>query len=360
MLIDQLDIYKFRNISQARASLHKFNLILGPNGGGKTSVLEAIYFLSSCKSFRTTQINTLIQNQEQETIIRAATKTGNVGLQRHRNAKVSIRKDNNNVNKISEITRLLPVHVVEPNSVSFVEGSPSERRKFLDFSMFHVEHLYLNTFKAFANSLKQRNAILRKGGSLSDLKYWNPIYIESAWSLNVLRKRLYDEVIAPGIRATLEFLGEDLDVAFEYSDGCKSAQNQDEFLRFLEQSLEQDTKFKSTQLGPHRADIILKSKGKIAKDYLSRGQKKLLTYGVRLAPALMLNKRRDSSGIILIDDMPSELDKNSIIKVCSLLKEVSIQTALTAVDTESEQTKTIKEMLEPEMFHVEHGVLKNI
>lgn len=360
MTVSQVDIFNLRNITETSLKLTKSNLLLGKNGSGKTSVLEALHLLSYGKSFRSNSIDSVIQHDKGHLVVRGVVDDVSVGVQRYKSGKYSIRYGGTNITKVSELSRMLPIHVVEPNSIAIVEGAPSERRRFLDFSMFHVEHSYLEILKGFNASLKQRNALLKlQSGGDKQLSYWNSVFAENAWNLNVVRKKLFDQVLLPGFLQAKDLLLADLDITFEYQDGCKNAESHEDFCRYLDEGLSQDLKFKATQIGPQRADILLKYKGKLAKDYLSRGQKKLLTYGVRLAPALMLRNQDKNVGLILIDDMPSELDEVSAGKVCQLVMDIKAQAILTAVDETNNQTRIIKETLNPTMFHVEHGTVKS-
>lgn len=360
MSLHSLNIHNFRNIIDARLSLDKSTLLVGKNGSGKTSVLEAIYMLAYGKSFRNTNAESVINREQQSLVVSGVLDDGRkLGIERQRNGKFSIRLNGEAVNKISELSRLSPTHVIEPNAVVIVEGAPTERRRFLDFTMFHVEHSYLEIHKRFSNALKQRNAILKEPQSArSQLLYWNRLYIESAWALLQLRQSLFDEFLHPGFKETAKFLMDE-EIEYVYLDGSKSAKTKEEFESLLEESLELDLRYRTSQLGPHRADILLKHKGKLAKDYLSRGQKKLLTYGVRLAPPLMLKRLERPMGQILIDDMPSELDVQSVSKVCSLLQHINTKTVLTAVDETNQQVDIIRNNLNPQMFHVEHGVVSS-
>lgn len=339
--------------------LAQSNLLVGLNGSGKTSVLEAIHLLAYGKSFRGNAIDQVIQHDEKDLVVSSRFEQYQVGIQRFRSGKFSIRLNGEDLNRVSELSRLLPTHIIEPNSIQLVEGAPAERRRFLDFTMFHVEHSYLEKHKRFTDALKQRNALLKASPhqQARQLDYWNKLYTEAAWDLHRIRLQLFNDLLMPVIHQCCRLMMSSSDISVEYADGCRSPADLDEFEKELNRYQEQETRFKTTQLGPHRADILLKHKGKLAKDYLSRGQKKLLTYGVRLAPALLLQGQNLPVGQILIDDMPSELDENSVARVCELLKQIGAQTILTAVDETNQQVKIIRDHLTPKMFHVEHGTI---
>ena len=356
-MLSQLDIYRFRNISEAHLSLAHNNLLVGLNGSGKTSVLEAIHLLAYGKSFRHCSIESVITHNEKDLIVSGRFDGEKAGVQRLRNGTFSVRLNGEDIGRVSELSRRMPTHVIEPNSVQLVEGSPSERRRFLDFTMFHVEHNYLEKHKRFMEALKHRNALLKESSSSSrqQMPYWTQLYADAAWELHATRERLFSELLLPSIQRCCDVLLPDENLELIYDGGCRQASDPEEFKAQLVKTAHQDVRFKATQVGPHRADILLKYNGKLAKDYLSRGQKKLLTYGVRLAPALMLQRVNATVGKILIDDMPSELDEISVRKVCDLLTQIESQTILTAVDETNRQVQIIREQLNPKMFHVEHG-----
>jgi DNA replication and repair protein RecF len=358
-MLSKIDIYRFRNIREAHLALTNANLLAGLNGSGKTSVLEAFHLLAYGKSFRGSGIDAVIQRGSDDLVVSAKFGDQVAGIQRVRNGQVSVRLNGESLERVSELSRLLPTHVIEPNSVLLVEGSPSERRKYLDFTMFHVEHDYLNKHRQFTDALKQRNALLKHPhGEVSNQKpYWDELYGNVAWALHETRVRLFEEVVYPHIKLCLERLLPEVPIDLQYESGCRGTKSYEEFRDALRRSADQEQRFKATQLGPHRADILFKHNEKLAKDYLSRGQKKLLTYGVRLAPTTMLQQQNKLVGQVLIDDMPSELDEHSVEKVCDLLGKIDGQVLLTAVDETNRQVEIIDEMLTPKMFHVEHGVV---
>lgn len=364
MSLTRLDIFNIRNIRRASLNPSQNNLIFGNNGAGKTSVLEAIYLLSNGKTFRAGAMENLISHGQEECIVSGKWDDKSIGIERHKSGLIKMRVNSQNVKRVSELSRIIPVHIIDPNAIELVEGSPNERRRFLDFTMFHVEHSYLEVLKNFQNALKQRNALLKQiltdRAKLKDLEYWDNLYVGYAVALNRMRHETFYDVLVPWIKEVTDYLLPEFEISTTLIDGCKEYREEEDFRKELNRSRDQDLKYKSTQLGPHRADIILKYKGKLAKDYLSRGQKKLLTYGVRLAPAMMLKKKKYEIGQILIDDMPSELDVNSVEKICQVLLQIEGQNTLTAVDRSNSQTQVICHYLRPTMFHVEHGGLEAI
>ena len=163
MRLTQLNITNFRNIDNAELTpVHGVNLIIGDNASGKTSLLEAIYYLSHVRSFRTQHVTDLIQRQNPylqlvaniETI---EEKTIPLGIRRSRN-KSQIRVNKQPVKRVSDIAAQFPVLAIHPDSYKLITGSASQRRQYLDWGVFHVEHGFFQAWQRFKKALAQRNA----------------------------------------------------------------------------------------------------------------------------------------------------------------------------------------------------------
>ena len=159
MPISTLEITNVRNLQRAQLECSlESNLIIGPNGSGKTSLLESIVILSQGKSFRNSQkksiifegnsnltISALIENELNKQSIQGI----RVGISKFSNGKTLAKIAGEKVPRISEITSVLPVCVIEPNSTEIVEGSPSLRRQVWDWGMFHVEPDFVKHWRVF-------------------------------------------------------------------------------------------------------------------------------------------------------------------------------------------------------------------
>ena len=363
MPIHTLEITNVRNLQRAKleCSQHS-NLIIGPNGSGKTSLLESIVILSQGKSFRNSQKKSVIFEGNTNLTVTALlqdkssndpTHQTRVGISKFSNGRTLAKIASEKVQRISEITSLLPVCVIEPNSTEIVEGGPGLRRQVLDWGVFHVEHDFVKHWRIFTSALKQRNALLKnKRADLSQLQYWDELIVPAAEEITRLRRRYFDD-FAEELSSSLEYFFEDGAVSVDVLDGWDSGEG---YLACLNGNIEKDKRYGFTSIGPHKADLEIRSGGHIAKDYLSRGQKKLAVYAIRLAQVSHYQKRSGKRVSLLLDDLPSELDKNNCEKVCERIKRLECQVFITSIDT-SNLNNMIIDALSPKLFHVKHGTV---
>ena len=145
MSLSHLSLNNFRNIEALTLEpVNGINIIYGENGSGKTSLLEAIYFLSHGKSFRTAKHKNIIQHQQDKFVIHGRKALHDlsipIGISKNQAGETSLKIQGKTSRKISELAQLVPVQVITPESYSLFFGGPKERRKFLDLGLFHVEH----------------------------------------------------------------------------------------------------------------------------------------------------------------------------------------------------------------------------
>ncbi|OUS06448.1 hypothetical protein A9Q81_02665 [Gammaproteobacteria bacterium 42_54_T18] len=363
MPIHKLEITNVRNLQRAQLECSlQSNLIIGPNGSGKTSLLESIVILSQGKSFRNSQKKSTIFEGNTNLTVTAllcdqissqSNHEIRVGISKFANGKTLAKIASEKVQRISEITSLLPVCVIEPNSTEIVEGSPGLRRQVLDWGVFHVEHDFVKHWRVFTAALKQRNALLKnKKSDLSQLRYWNELLAPAAEQITQLRRRYFSD-LEEELISSLQYFFQDDSVTVEILDGWDSTAS---FLDCLNGNIEKDQRYGFTTEGPHKADFEIRSNGYLAKDYLSRGQKKLAVYAIRLAQVAHYQKVCGKRVSLLLDDLPSELDKSNCEKVCKELQRLECQVFITSIDT-SNLNNMIIDTLSPKLFHVKHGTV---
>ena len=143
MFIESLNLSHFRNFKEVATSPDRhINLITGSNGSGKTSLLEAIYLLGFGRSFRPGGFRQLINEHADQFTIFCRTENHSIGVRRTTSGDQTLRLDNANATKMSEVARLVPVQLLTPESVDILLEGPSLRRQFLDWGVFHVEHSF--------------------------------------------------------------------------------------------------------------------------------------------------------------------------------------------------------------------------
>lgn len=326
-MLVELRIQSLRNLTTLNLEPHeRFNLFSGPNGVGKTALLEAICLLSSGYSFRTREIAPLIQHDQPcLTLFSKLVDGQTISLQKSHDTATQVRLNGQTCSRASELAVLLPSQVVYQDIFEIIDAGPAVRRKVLDWGMFHVKQNYHDVWKQYRQALKQRNALLKTGAPYTQIQPWDKTLTELAWPLHTARLD-YVEQLLPVFQ---EKLAEVSDVAcsLNYEKGWKG----DDLEAVLKQSYEQDRQRRYTQHGPHHADLaLLVDSGKM-KHYLSRGQQKILLLALKLAQAQLLPK----PCLFLWDDVVSELDHDHLGRLAGLIQGTVGQFFLTGIDIKS-------------------------
>lgn len=362
MFLKKVHATQFRNLAEFKIDLSKdINIVTGNNAAGKTSLLEAISYLVSGRSFRASKHHLLVRHQSNDFVLFGefsdSTKLGvsyNIS-DKHKRIKVN----GEVARSLSKVASLYPVQVLSPESYHLVDSGPLERRKYLDWILFHVEHSYQESWNHFYKLLKQRNAYFRlnpRSDFTAELRYWNERYIDAAETVNELRYTIAKELL-PVIRSILsdvkfEYIN-DLNISY-YSGYTGSLKDK------LTESLERDILSGNTQYGPHKADLRMKIGKYLAKDILSRGQKKLLVNSLYLAQTKILKEKSQKDSLFIVDDFSSELDKsNQLVLVQALRKQKNVQIILSCLQADM-LTSLIKGYNDVKMFHVEQGEIKEV
>lgn len=356
MRLKQLHIKNFRNIENIQLTpVQGVNLIIGDNASGKTSLLEAIYYLSHIRSFRTPNVTDLILRNSPYLQLVANIETSNsliipFGIRRSRN-KSEIRVNKQPVKRVSDIAAQFPVLSIHPDSYKLITGSPSYRRQYLDWGVFHVEHGFFKSWQRFKKALLQRNAALKSKQQLDICQLWNSEICLTANYIDKLRQQ-YIKKLAPYLQALNHqfFLGDIVEI--EYKRGWH---DDTELSELLTDNLYKERLKGYTSYGPHRAEISIKVNGQSAQTCISRGQQKTLVALMRLAQAQQFTESTGKSCVLLYDDLAAELDTKHRNLILDVLSNMNIQLFLTAIE---ESQIDLSAWLVKKMFHVEHGQLK--
>lgn len=349
MRLGRVDIADFRCIEKARLEFGpRCNLIVGPNGSGKTSLLEAVGFLSRGRSFRGTRTDGLVRHGAGHFMVAARVIRGEqqhrLGIEAGRGHLVA-RVDQRPAESLAGLAECLAVQVIDPEIHRLVSDGPDVRRRFLDYGVFHVEHGFLEAWRRYRRALRQRNAALRDGIGDEVLTAWEPELVSAGQAVDGLRRqhlsRLAAEFTDLGNRLT------GAEVGCEYRSGWG---DEPEFAEALERARDRDREQGTTTVGPHRADVRLIYRGRSARQQVSRGQQKLFGAALVLAQTRAMTELRGDAPVLLVDDPAAELDGDSLSRLMAAVLETDGQLVVTAL-TGAALT------LPPEtaMFHVEHG-----
>ena len=358
MSLQKLDLYHVRNIE--RASLYpspKINLIFGSNASGKSSLLEAIHLLGRANSFRSTTVKNVIHFAYNDLIVSGKVYFSNghvstLGIQ-HDGKNAQIRIDEESKHSRSELAYALPLQLIHPKSYQLLDAGPQLRREFIDWGVFNQHTDFLNQWRHFKKALSQRNALL-KIRRVKELNVWDHEFQQYGTIVANYRTQYLAELTPFFLTIAQHFLElENLEL--------KLVQGWDEdslLLDKLIEDLEKDLRYGFTHSGPHRADFQLLIQSRKAKDFVSRGQLKLLVLSLKLAQVEHLLNNGFQSGCVLIDDAVAELDLASRRKLLELLAGMDVQVFMTA--TEQNEFGDLAGIGEYKMFHVKHGVVSEV
>lgn len=356
MFLSCLHIDNFRNFGHNQIEFNSScNLFYGNNGSGKTSILEAIYYLILGRSFRSHLLRRITKYQtdgfrlfgkinQQHNIIP-------VGIERSLTNSKRIRISGEDVASVIEITKLLPLQLLNQNSYSLLDGGPKIRRQFIDWGLFHVEQNFLTLWRRTERVIEQRNAAIRSGSSKDHIRAWDGELSELGVKIHQLREQ-YIAGLLPIIATILQQLLQNIAIDIRYFAGWNIESSLTEILA---NNITSDLSVGYTTAGPHRADLRITVNKVPVKDALSRGQQKLLAYGMQIAQGILLKNLTSKNCIYLIDDLPAELDEQKRSLIAGILLDLDSQIFVTGLS--SQNLADFVDTQSYSMFHVEHGVI---
>ena len=328
-----------------------YNLIYGANASGKTSLLEALAYLGRGKSFRGAPVTSLIQHGQQEFVLFGKIDRGeqesSVGVRNSREG-LEVRMDGDTVGGGAALAEALPLQIIDPDVHNLVSGGPEERRRFLDWIAFHVEHDFLPSWRRFRRALKQRNAALKADGA--GIEPWNAEFVDLGLRVDRARRAVLEICVG-----RLEEQGGVLlegAVRFEYRAGWSADKG---LAQALADSYDRDLQQGSTQVGPHRADIKLIYDERQARRLVSRGQQKLLACSMVLAATEVVQTHLARPMLLLLDDPAAELDADSLHRLMTQVFGLGAQIIATSLVPD-----VLTFPQQPAVFHVEQGALRQI
>jgi len=348
------------------------NIIHGANGSGKTSLLEAMSVLAHGRSFRTRKYRNLIHREKDQFVVFGRIDHGagdggrqsTIGVSRNRQGASRIKLDGATVNTAHELAQNLPLLCVNSTSFNLLEGGPIERRMFFDWLVFHVKHEFGDLWKQYTKCIKQRNSLLRRDNiRYSDLQPWDTEIAKLAVTIENMRAAFLP-VFSQYINEYLtqcDLADAVFDVSYsngwlvgERSTSWECSVKQVESLLFSR--FEKDKSQGFTTIGSHKSDLKMTVSGKPAGEILSRGQQKVLIMALFFAKAHVFKAETGMLPVLLLDDLPAELDQTHLTLLGQWLHELNVQVFISSVESEPllSAWQNLK-LNTPRMFHVKHG-----
>lgn len=351
MTIERFSAERFRCLTEFEFEPGpSFNLVYGANASGKTSLLEALAYLGRGKSFRGASVTELIQHGTRDFVLRGTVasdgRSVRMGVRNSREG-LEVRIDGETAGGAAALVDALPLQVIDPAVHDLVAGGPDQRRRFLDWLTFHVEHGYATVWRQFRRALKQRNAVLKTEPASAALAPWDAEFAALAARVDEARGRAFQTA-----RAALSARADELldgAVDFEYRRGWPEDAS-------LEQTLQdnhrRDLASGSSQFGPQRADLALRFDARVARRLVSRGQQKLLASALIFGSVETVQQTLGRRLLLLLDDPAAELDTDSIQRLMTAAVSLDCQIVATSL-----QRDALAMPPETRVFHVEHGRL---
>ena len=330
MILKTLRLHNFRNYSDETFSFGpKLNIIHGGNAQGKTNLLEAIYLLSTGKSFRTPHLHELIMEgksffQLEAEIVRDLV-AQTIIIYFDENQKKAL----HNSNVLPSFTTLLgifPSVLHAPSDVELISGLPVLRRRFMNLHLAQHDPVYVHHLSRFSKALKQRNFLL-KTQNLNSIDVWENEMAKSASYLTLKRGKMIAQLNGPAnqITQTLSNDGEEVTIRYTPALLCDTDMKStyETYIKQLEKCRKKDLILKTTTLGPHRDDFICYIDKKQAKSFASEGQKRCLVSALKLSEYTLLCEKLQSPAIMNIDDIGIHLDEERQNKLRALIKNLN-------------------------------------
>lgn len=358
MHLSRLVINSFRNLRNVDLDLSpSFNFLVGENGSGKTSLLEAIFYLGHGRSFKSHISNRIIHYEEPHFTLFGQIEEGqyawSLGLQKSRTGDTLLKINGEDGKKISDLAHLLPMQVITPEGLSLLNGGPSYRRAFLDWGLFHQHAEFYTHWVNLKRLMKQRNSALLQARSHVDLKHWDLELARLTHHVSQLRAE-YAEALRPEIEKTCRFFLPELEISVSFHQGWEKGRD---YAEVLAESFERDRSVGYTMVGAQKADFRFKAQGLPVEDVLSRGQLKLLMCALRLAQGEYLVAQKQRQCLFLIDDFASELDPTKRALLAERLRQSQAQVFVTAITPEQLEQMHWGEAQQDKLFSVRQGCI---
>lgn len=349
MIIQRLQGEGIRNLAPFCLSCDPWrNAFFGGNGAGKTSVLEALYFLSRGATFRGRKLGPMCQMGSDDCWVRAfgVTESGRP-WRRQRVSRKQGRSTGSDLKDAGLGARDLAVRLVGDSVYLLVEGAPELRRRFIDWNLFHVEPRYADVIRAYRRTLEQRNAWLRGGGK--GMPIWDEAYVSYCREVDE-RRREYCELLNGAVVQVLEQLDQSpTEFRIKYASGFNAKSLEDDLTKMVSADLKRGFTF----LGPDRADLQMELDGKPGLG--SRGENKLRAVILQVAANFVKSgvlAGGDNREIWLIDDLRADLSSKNHQQLLRIILGLGDQVFLTSIEP--------PEMAPGQLFHVEQGLIKSV
>jgi DNA replication and repair protein RecF len=342
VLLERLQIADFRNLEAVSlAPSPHATVVVGANGQGKTSLLEALYFLCTLRPLRANRLSELVRFGTEQSAVSGRFTLG--GAEREISVQIAagLRQafvDGKKAAKLEDYFGGVSVVAFTPDDLAVVKGGPELRRAFLDRAVFNRFPAYLREHRAYQRALKSRNRLLKENAPASYVEAYDEAVARTGARVLVRRRELLDE-LGPRAVSAVRAISQLPDVGVSYTalhlgahhprteEGLEKA-----LLHALAERLGRDRERGFTSVGPHADDLQLTLGGRSARAYASQGQGRALVLGWKIAEIENVRAAFGRPPLLLLDDVSSELDPDRNAFLMHTVAESRAQVLLTTTD----------------------------
>ena len=365
MTLEQLTILNYKNIVEAQLQFSpKVNCLIGNNGMGKTNVLDAIYYLSYCKSFTSNNDHSAAINHEAPFMMLQGryTRRGSteeISLSVQRGKRKTVKRNGKDYKRLSEHIGLLPLVMISPLDWDLIRGSGDERRRLMDQIISQGNKQYLDALIRYNKALEQRNSMIRND-------YRDPLLYETveqtmsstATLLHEARQQWLEEFTPIFMRYYNAIAGDSEQVRLSY----KSHLGELSMQQVLNANRDRDMIMGYTTRGVHRDDIDLWLGNHSMRKTGSQGQCKTYTIALRMAQFEFLKKYTRTTPILLLDDIFDKLDESRVVSIINVVSNSRDFGQIFITDTNRTHLDEIISLMSGDyaMMAVDNGVINPI
>ncbi|WP_423148589.1 DNA replication/repair protein RecF [Rubrolithibacter danxiaensis] len=366
MQLEKLSLINFKNYSEAELSFSPaVNAFTGDNGAGKTNLLDALHYLSLCKSyFNPVDSQQIKQGAEFFMIQGVFEKNGRietVACSLKKNQKKLFKRNKKEYNRLADHIGLFPLVMISPNDISIIVEGSEERRKFIDNVISQTDTNYLDELIHYNKNLLNRNMLLKQ---IAETGRYDPALLEiyddqlvTSGNRIFAKRKNFMEVFSDIFNKHYQYLTDD---AEEVKLVYESPLFEDDFSMLLKKSAERDRVLQRTSNGIHKDDLLFTIHGMPMKKFGSQGQQKSFLIALKLAQYSFLLEKKQLEPLLLLDDIFDKLDDKRTRKLMQMVSEDDFG-QIFITDTSAERIQRIFEEIgvEVKLFEIAKGVVKN-
>ena len=360
MFLKKLNIHNFRNIERSAVEFgSRFNVFHGRNGQGKTNFLESIFFLGTLKSFRNAKQKEMLKWDERSSLLGCSISDNNLGHELSVTFESSCRTlkiDGKSAPRTLDYCKMLSVVAFSPEEITMINGSPDQRRRYLDRAIFSSDPGYLKIYHDYYRVLKQRNQLLKQR-TYAGIEAWTD-QLATAGSRLALERSVYLAKLSEAFSCFYKNIsGSDEEVSLcyhnpSYAGGSTREEIRHELFRGMTLTSRIERERGTTVVGPHRDDIEFYLDKRLIREHGSQGQQKSFVMALKMSEIDYLSRILGSVPILLLDDMTAELDRSRIDHLMDFLVSRNMQVFITSTDQAS---VPLPAAMERSAFLVENG-----